>query len=202
MKKTTPATTVERISEVALGLLEQGGPEAVTMRVVAQAVGITPMAIYHHFPNREALLQTVTDREFDRLAAFQQARLKKLPARARPRTVILELMHGYIDYAVARPLLFDYVFSRERPGARRFPEDFRARRSPTATPLADAIEAGMAAGWLRQDDAWEVTMLLTGAVHGWLVLYRGNRFSYSEDEFRAFCGRGFERLLAGLRSKD
>lgn len=202
MKKATPASTVERISEVALGLLEQGGPEAVTMRVVAQAVGITPMAIYHHFPNREALLQAVTDREFDRLAAFQQARLHQLPPRARPRTVILALMHGYIDYAMARPLLFDYVFSRARPGARRFPEDFRARRSPTATPLADAIESAMATGWLRKDDAWEVTMLLVGALHGWLVLYRGGRFSYSEAEFRAFCGRGIDRLFAGLRNKD
>lgn len=202
MKKPAQQTTVERISEVALGLIEHGGPEAVTMRVVAQAVGITPMAIYHHFPNREALLQAVTDREFERLAAFQQARLKKLPPRARPRTVMFELMHGYIDYAMARPLLFDYVFSRERPGARRFPEDFRARRSPTATPLADAIEAGMAAGWLRQDDAWEVTMVMVGSLHGWLVLYRGKRFSYSEAEFRAFCDRGMDRLLAGLRNKE
>ncbi|HWY25364.1 MAG TPA: TetR/AcrR family transcriptional regulator [Nevskia sp.] len=202
MKKPSPASTVERISEVALGLLEQGGPEAVTMRVVAQAVGITPMAIYHHFPNREALLQAVTDREFDRFAAFQQARLKKMPPRARPRTVMYELMHSYIDYAVARPLLFDYVFSRERPAARRFPEDFRARRSPTMTPLADAVEAAMAAGWLRKDDVWEVTMQMGGSLHGWLVLYRGNRFSYTEAEFRAFCERGMDRLLAGLRNKD
>lgn len=200
MKKTGTQTTVEKISEVALSLLEQGGPEAVTMRAVAQAVGITPMAIYHHFPNREALLQRVTDGEFQRLAAFQQARLGQLPPRARPRTVMLALLHAYIDYALARPLLFDYVFSRERPGARRYPDDFRARRSPTMTPLADCVEAAMAAGWLKKDDIWDVTMQLTALIHGCLVLYRGARFSYGEEEFRAFCERAMERLVAGLKA--
>ena len=199
MKKISPQTTVERISEVALELLQNRGPEAVTMRAVAQAVGITPMAIYHHFPSREALLQSVTDREFDRLAGFVEARRGKLSARAALKTVMFELMHGYIDYAVARPLLFDYVFSKERPGSRRFPEDFRARRSPTMTPLADCVAAGMESGWLKKDDVWEVTMQLSGLLHGYLVLYRGGRFSYTEKEFRAFCERAMERLIEGLR---
>lgn len=199
MKKPAQQTTVEKISEVALELLQNRGPEAVTMRVVAQAVGITPMAIYHHFPSREALLQTVTDREFDRLAGFVEARRGKLPSGAKLKTVMFELMHGYIDYAVARPLLFDYVFSKERPGARRFPEDFRARRSPTMTPLADCVAAGMESGWLKKDDVWEVTMQLSGLLHGYLVLYRGGRFSYTEKEFRAFCERAMERLIDGLK---
>jgi len=41
--------------------------------MAAQALGIKPMAICQHFPNREAPLQAVTDRGLDRLAAFQQA---------------------------------------------------------------------------------------------------------------------------------
>jgi AcrR family transcriptional regulator len=202
MNTSRPPSTVEKISEVALKLLQEGGPEAVTMRVVAQAVGITPMAIYHHFPNREALLKAVTDGEFERLAGFQQARLKRLSPRARHATVLMEHMHAYIDYALARPLLFDYVFSREREGARRFPEDFRARRSPTLNPIADAVEAAMAAGLLKQDDVWEVAMLLTELTHGLLVLYRGGRFSYGEKEFRAHCERAMHRMMNGLRSEE
>jgi AcrR family transcriptional regulator len=202
MSATRPPSTVERISEVALKLLEEGGPEAVTMRVVAQAVGITPMAIYHHFPNREALLQAVTDGEFGRLAAYQQARLQRVPPRTRHGTLLMEHMQAYIDYALAHPLLFDYVFSRQREGARRFPEDFRARRSPTMNPFADAVEAAMAARWLRKDDVWEVTLQPVALTHGLLVLYRGGRFSYGEKEFRAYCERAMHRTLNGLRSED
>jgi len=202
MTTAPPPSTIEKISEVALKLLQEGGPEAVTMRVVAQAVGITPMAIYHHFPNREALLKAVTDGEFERLLAYEQARLKRLPPRTRHGTRLVELMHAYIDYALARPLLFDYVFSRERQGARRFPEDFRARRSPTANPLAEAVEAAMTTGWLKKDDPWEVAMLLIELTHGALVLYRGGRFSYGEKEFRAHWERAMQRLMNGLRSEE
>ena len=42
--------TADRIANVALAILEKEGPEAVSMRRVAEAVGITAMAIYHHFP--------------------------------------------------------------------------------------------------------------------------------------------------------
>ena len=66
--------TVRRIAGVALRLLERGGPQRVTMRRVARAVGITPMAIYYHFPNREALLKAITDEEFQKLLGFIEQR--------------------------------------------------------------------------------------------------------------------------------
>ena len=37
---------------------------------VAKEVGITPMAIYHHFPSREDLLGAVLDSEFAKVAEF------------------------------------------------------------------------------------------------------------------------------------
>ena len=39
------------------------------MRRVAKAVGITPMAIYRHYPDRAALLNALADEGFEELAA-------------------------------------------------------------------------------------------------------------------------------------
>src|SRR5580698_2575492 len=111
------ATTAERIAEEALKILEEEGEDAVSMRRVAQAVGITPMAIYHHFPNREALLHFVVDREFARFADSIQSR----PARGSHESRLLGCMDSYMDYAFAQPRIFDYVFSQPRPNARRYP---------------------------------------------------------------------------------
>lgn len=199
MKK-TPITTVDRISTIALRLLESGGPEAVTMRAVAKLARITPMAIYHHFPNREALLEAITNGEFDRVLEYVDARRTQLPKSAGPTAHLLTLMHGQIDYAVQRPQLFDYVFSRNRSDARRFPEDFHARRSPTMNPVADGLRSAMTAGWLKHDDPWEIAMQLTALIHGYLVFYRGGRFSLSEKEFRALCERAMSRMFLGLNS--
>ncbi|HXW56010.1 MAG TPA: TetR/AcrR family transcriptional regulator [Candidatus Cybelea sp.] len=177
-------------------LLEKGGPGGVTMRRVAGAVGITPMAIYYHFPGREALLKAVTDQEFQKLLGFIEQRW----AESAPDGRIVEVMVGYLDYAFARPRVFDYVFSRPRTDARRFPGDFRARRSPTLNRVADAVEEAMNAGRLKRDDVWEVALALWAHAHGYVALYRAGRFELSEDEFRALFRRSMEKLLNGLRA--
>jgi AcrR family transcriptional regulator len=188
--------TEERIAETALKLLETGGEDGVSMRRVAAAVGITPMAIYHHFADRRALLNFVVDREFTKYSESFQA----LPRRGTFESQILTCMDTYIDYAFAHPRIFDYVFAQPRPGARRFPEDFRARRSPTLNPVADLLQKAMDAGYLKQDDVWELAMELWAHTHGYVALYHGGRFDLPEKEFRALVRRSIRRMLHGLKA--
>jgi len=188
--------TADRIANAALSILENEGPEAVSMRRVAQAVGITPMAIYHHFPSREALLNTITNREFARLLSFIQAH----PLSGGVDDRLLAVMAGYVDYAFAQPRVFDFIFSRPRPGARQFPKDFRARRSPTLNPVADLLEAEMKKGSLKKDDIWEVAFALWAHVHGYIMLYRAGRVALSEKEFRKLLHRSIRRFLHGLKA--
>lgn len=188
--------TERRIAAAALRVLEKEGPAAVTMRRIAQAVRITPMAIYHHFPNRAALLKTITDQEFEKLAAFMDARQG---GKAGREEGLLRVMDYYIDYAFKHPKVFDYVFSQSRTDARRFPKDFRARRSPTMNRVADTVAEAMRRKEIRRDDVWEVAMELWAHVHGYVALFRAGRFALSEKEFRALCRRSLQRLLNGLK---
>jgi AcrR family transcriptional regulator len=166
------------------------------MRKVAVAVGITPMAIYRHFPNRHALLNSVADAGFQELVEHFAARRVRGNAKAR----LLALMDGYLDYALAQPRIFDFLFSEDRADARRYPEDFRARKSPTANLLADVVSAGMAKGELRKDDVWDVALAIWAHAHGLISLYRAGRFSLSQDQFRALYRRSIRRLLDGIGS--
>jgi AcrR family transcriptional regulator len=190
--------TDQRIAAAALRVLEKEGTAAVTMRRIAKAVRVTPMAIYHHFPNREALLKTVTDREFEKLAAFMDAR--QASGRHGDRDRLLRVMDYYIDYAFKHPKVFDYVFSQYRTDARRFPRDFRARRSPTMNRVADTVAGAMARKEIRKDDVWEVAMELWAHVHGYVALFRAGRFALSEKQFRALCQRSLKRLVNGLKT--
>ena len=189
-------TTSERIAEAALLILEGEGPETVSMRRVAEAVGITPMAIYHHFPNREALLNSITDREFAKFLGYIQRRIVSGSHERR----LISTMEAYIDYALDRPRIFDYVFSQSRPAARRYPEDFRQRRSPTLNPLADQVTDAMASGWMKKDDVWEVALELWAVTQGYVVLNRAGRFSLEEKKFRPLVRRALRRVIHGLRA--
>lgn len=189
--------TDRRIAAAALLVLEKEGPAAVTMRRIAGAVRITPMAIYHHFPNRAALLKMVTDQEFEKLAAFMDARQGGNDARAGR---LLRVMDYYIDYAFKHPKVFDYVFSQYRTDARRFPKDFRARRSPTMNRVADTVTRAMARGEIRKDDVWEVAMELWAHIHGYVALFRAGCFALSEKQFKSLCQRSLKRLFNGLKT--
>lgn len=187
-------TTPDRILQAAYALFDAGGAEAVTMRRVADAVGLSAMAIYRHFPNREALLKRLSDDSFQTAAQDWSARV-----RARePRKRLLQVMEPYLDYALGHPHLFDHAFSVRRDDARRFPDDFRARRSPTLNLVADTVAEGMRAGVLRKDDPWDVAMSVWAHAHGLIALYRAGRFSYSEAQFRAFYLQSLRRLVDGL----
>lgn len=166
------------------------------MRRVALAVGITPMGIYHHFRSRDTLLNTVTDREFAKLLSHIQAH----PLRGTLEERLIAVMEGYVDYAVAQPRVFDFVFARPRPGARQFPKDFRARRSPTLNPVADMIAVEMEKSRLKKDDVWEVAFALWAHVHGYVVLYRAGRIALSEKQFRGLLHRSIGRFLHGLKA--
>jgi AcrR family transcriptional regulator len=190
------AATAERIAEEALKILEKEGEDAVSMRRVAQAVGITPMAIYHHFPKREALLDFVVDREFTKFLGYIQAR----PMRGSWEARLAGCMDAYIDYAFDRPCIFDYVFSQPRPNARRYPEDFRAQRSPTLNAVADLVARAMDAGFLKRHDVWEISLQLWAHAHGYIMLYRAGRFHLSETEFRTLTHNSIRRMIHGLKT--
>lgn len=53
--------TKEAILEEALDLLDENGPQGLSMRSLASRLKVTPMAIYNHFPDRSALLRSVSD---------------------------------------------------------------------------------------------------------------------------------------------
>ncbi|MGN6092849.1 MAG: TetR/AcrR family transcriptional regulator [Luteibacter jiangsuensis] len=190
------AKTADRILAAAHALFDAHGAEAVTMRRVAGELGLSAMAIYRHFPNREALLERLSNDSFE-----EAARTWASHARERdPRRRLLAMLASYLDYAVAHPHLFDHAFGLPRDDARRFPEDFHARRSPTLNLIADAIVEGIAQGALRKLDEWDLAMDLWAHAHGLIVLYRAGRFSYDEKQFRAFYLASLGRLIDAFAS--
>jgi len=188
--------TAQRILAAARALFERAGPEAVSMRRVADAVGITPMAIYRHFPGREALLKRISDDSFSEIARHWDAR----KSGGDPLAQLLALQVIYLDYALAHPHLFDHAFSVRRDDARRFPEDFHARRSPTLNVVHDAVVEAQQAGVLRAGDSWDIAMTLWAHSHGLIALYRAGRFSYDDRRFQAFYLESLGRLLDGLKA--
>ncbi|MFD9533328.1 TetR/AcrR family transcriptional regulator C-terminal domain-containing protein [Streptomyces sp. NPDC060010] len=51
----------ERVLRAAIALADDGGIESLSMRKLAQELGVVPMALYKHVPNKEQLLDGMVD---------------------------------------------------------------------------------------------------------------------------------------------
>lgn len=185
-----------RIASVARTILVEEGADAVTMRRVAAAAGVTPMATYKHFPNREALLRTVADASF--LELFGEWG-KRVPA-GDIEERFNGLLDDFLDFALGSPHLYLFLLTDRREDARRFPEDFRGGTSPAFGPVADLVEESMRDGFLRPDDPLEVTVTITAHAQGLVQLYLGGRIGLSEADFRALCRRTTWRIFDGIKA--
>lgn len=108
------------IVAAARELLETAGPEAVTMRAVAGAVGMRAPSLYVHFPDKGALLDALTAEALEEMAAALA-----------PTRTLAELAAAYRRQALAHPHL--HRLATRRPLNReRMPEGLEAR---AAAPL-------------------------------------------------------------------
>ena len=59
--------SAERVIDGAVGLADEIGIDAFTIRKLAEAIDVKPMTIYHHLPNKEAIIDGMVDRVFDEI---------------------------------------------------------------------------------------------------------------------------------------
>jgi len=138
-------------------LVETGDAEAVTIRAVAREVGVTPPAIYLHFPDKAALILAICNSTFEALDEHIEAAvagiedpLEALAARGAAYVRFgLENPEHYRVLFMTRPLATEAVnFEDAKPGV--FQHHF------------DAVSRAYAAGALP-----EATDLLTAAIFLW-----------------------------------
>jgi TetR/AcrR family transcriptional regulator, tetracycline repressor protein len=56
------ALTEDEILDAALALLDEGGPDAASLRGIAARVGVAPNAVYTYFPDKAAVLKALVER--------------------------------------------------------------------------------------------------------------------------------------------
>jgi AcrR family transcriptional regulator len=189
-------STRNRLIAAARHLMcERDGAQSVTIRAVAECVGVTAMAMYKHFPSREALLEAVVDAEYRTIGRYFRR------ANARRDVPGLRGMLGYLNYACDHPELFRYMFAVRRKGAAVFPADLASGRSPTFSLLVAIVKDLTAHEVLKPDDALEVSLAIWAHAHGLISLYLSGRIDLPRRAFRSLYMRSLGRLWAGLSGR-
>ena len=157
----------ERIRLQAMGLYSQGGVEAVSIRAVAQRVGVSPTSIYSFFSSRQALIEALW---LDPVLTVLAEMVRVAALTPDPVERIDRVLDIYLDLALGQPEIYRGAFLHVRsanapPLAKRDLADLDFHRL-----LRDAIAEGQTARRIRPGDPDLMAQTVWAGVHGALAL--------------------------------
>lgn len=185
--------TKERIFAAAKTVLAREGIAGLSIRKVAQRAGVSPMAMYNHYRDKDALLNALME---DGLAAWEQ-RARAIRAKD-PMEWLERLMDAFLDFALGEPHLFDAAFFLPAPCARQYPDDFVAGRSPVVAMTMIRIDQAKAEGRLGNRPALDMALAIAALGQGLVSMHRANRFA-NEKQFKTLCRAALRQCLDSFK---
>jgi AcrR family transcriptional regulator len=139
------------IKAIALRLMADGGPDAISLRAIAREMGVTPAALYVYFRTRDDLITTlIVDVHTSLVDALEAAR-DGVPA-ADPAGRLVAWAEAFRAWALANPQGFRLIYGDPVPGY-RVPEGGAAPEAEHRT--CAGLTGLVAAGWPAAAQALE-----------------------------------------------
>jgi AcrR family transcriptional regulator len=145
--------------------VEELGVEQLSLRELARTVGVSHAAPRAHFADRQALLEALAERGFERLGGELRA------ADARPEATFAARLRAvaaaYVNFAGRNPNLLNLMFAiKPRDGA----AGPQSTAVDTLSVVPRLIEEGIESGALAPADPARAALLLAATVRGIVVL--------------------------------
>lgn len=212
MSTSTPARPSYHHGDLRNALIEAGkelaatgGPEAVTVRAAAKAVGVTPTAAYRHFASHADLVDAVKATAVARLAERMDAAMAKVSGPDPVTTATMRLKatgEAYLKFATEDTGSFMVAFNR---GLQHEPDpaQFLANRDTAFGRLTEALDELVRVGYLSPDARVNAEFVAWSVVHGLanLTLF-GPLSALPADDYDALVDKALCAIIDGLHARS
>jgi len=168
----------EAILDAAARLLHESGPEALSIRAIAEKVGVSHMVLYRYFASRQALLDALRERQRERLAMRRESALQE--AREGDVIAVMRRVLGHYRRMMERhPRMYRFIWVEPIAPCEggKAPHSEAVRED--VAHVAELIRIGIARGAFVERDAQEAALVCITLVNAPLILYHSGRL---EDE--------------------
>lgn len=153
----------DRIVEVARGLFVARGYHAISMREIAEAVGVSKAAIYYHFKDKEALFLAVLSADLHSLSRLIiEAREAHRSTEARVRAAVRAILSLHPEQRALIRLASQEMAQLSAEAQRTFYALYHER---FIDPIVGIMADGMDRGELKRADPIRLTWILLGMMY-------------------------------------
>jgi AcrR family transcriptional regulator len=150
----------------ALRTIQTHGVEHLTLRAVAERLGVSRSALYRHFADKQSLLATVGKEGFGTL---HQALADAWKKNGRGRIGFEAMGTAYVQFAVTHPSHYRVMFGGFLESAAK-DDHFVVEAKAAFQVLVDALIEQQKAGGIRRDDPVQMARFVWAVVHGTSML--------------------------------
>jgi AcrR family transcriptional regulator len=187
----TPASTRERIIQVAIDLFASHGYGGTSLRDIAEQLGVTKAAVYHHFHTKDDIARVVLGRALDVLAAMTD----RLIVAGSDPAAWQRALPQVIDIAASQRQLLFVLERNENTFRERFAGD------PVIGDRLSNDPAGLAALLANPsaDPAVRVRLgCAFGSLFGLLFIFSDHYQDIPDDKLRQYLNDAIVTLLKGI----
>jgi AcrR family transcriptional regulator len=154
----------EALIDATLELLEEGGPENVTVREAGKRAGVSSGAPFRHFPTRKALLTAVAEQAMGRFRAEIDVALEQVESDD-PLDRFQAVGTAYLRWALRNPMHFRVISERtliDLDGS----EIFQRHNAEIQELMNEMLAEAQSRGMIRGMDATLVPLAARALVYG------------------------------------
>ena len=183
-----------RILSASRNMLFEEGFKSLSMRKIANEIGVSATSIYLYFKNKDHLLHTLMEESIETLSvSLEQA----ANSETSPAGKIEAVIKAYVHFALENPSEYQIIYLVKTDDMARYPkEKFRkARRGYDL--LANAIEEGVLSGELQVRDSLIAAYSIWAQLHGIISVVMNNRLDKRIDQ-DSFIESSIEQIVHGF----
>ena len=166
----------EALIDTSIAIIQKDGIEGLSLRKLAEQLGVSRMAPYHHFKDKNALLAAVALQGFEHLTSLLTNVFdEETPIKEQLRHAVKQ----YLNFAVKHATQYDLMFGRKLWGNPEM-DDFQRQAKDCFRLYVRLFEQLKQSGHLsNEDEPLRLAQLLWATMHGLAKLTEEGLFSIS-----------------------
>ncbi|MEA1914631.1 MAG: TetR/AcrR family transcriptional regulator [Campylobacterota bacterium] len=185
----------EEFLNIAFDFIALRDIDTLTLKVLSDATGTSRSAIYRHFSSKDALIETIIEKGFEKFDAAISPILLDTSIPLIDRFYLAT--QYYIRFAKENPNLYRLLFGKKYAYIRENIMSLKDENCNGFGALKLSIEQGQKQGILKKENSYQQAIIIWSSLHGLSSLLIDG-FMDVEEIWEDLYKHMFESLLAGI----
>jgi len=188
----------EEFINIAMDFINKEDVDKLTLKVLSDATGTSRSAIYKHFKNKDALIETLIERGFEKFDAETTPHLKESSKALVDKFYLTGKL--YVAFAKNNPNLYRLLFGKKYAHIREEILSIKDEECSGFAALQKTVQEGQKEGILKKEESYKQTIIIWATMHGFSSLIIDG-FMDVEEIYEELYTTLFETLLSGILTK-